>query len=81
MTIAEKIHASMLDYLRKLGYPNMSYEEILQQCPHMWRKLETEGLVQRGMSYKIFCAYARRQKKAQENMDAIEAWARNMGGL
>lgn len=60
--LKEKIRASMLGLLCTRGYPNMTDEQIIQSLPDLWKKLESEGLLQtivsRGFNYKHFVEIA-----------------------
>lgn len=53
-----KVKASMIEYLKTKGYPNMSIDEVLQELKPMWLKLEEEGLIQSGMSFRAFQEHA-----------------------
>jgi len=56
--LREKVKQSMLDHLQTVGYPDMEIDDVLQELKPMWVKLESEGLIQPGMSFKAFQSWA-----------------------
>lgn len=53
-TLKRKITEVMLTYLKTKGYPNISGQQIVQECPNMWRAIAGAGLMRPEMSYQAF---------------------------
>ena len=54
----EKCQKVMKHHLAELGYPNMTRQEIVNELPEMWRKLEEAGLIIKGMNYQEYLQQA-----------------------
>lgn len=54
----------------------MTGDQILAECPSMWRKLEEEKLIVSGMSYRAFFAHAQQKKTEHDIPEGLEGWIR-----
>lgn len=64
MNLADKqiLRDAVFAYLKTLGYPNMTDEQILNAVPDIWNHLNEKGLVKPGMNFKDFAHAAASQK-------------------
>lgn len=52
--LKEKIKNSMVEYLTKLGWPNIPDQTVIDHLKPLWVKLEEEGLIATGMNFAAF---------------------------
>jgi hypothetical protein len=78
-----KIKASMNEHLVSKGYPDISNDQIIQELPAMWKKLESEGLleepIKQGMTYQHFVNIALHKKHEFEIMEEVARHFRRRG--
>lgn len=71
-----KIKDSMMEYLTKVGWPNIPHEEIIHKhLQGMWKKLQDEGLTdsieEKGFGYKAFVDSALTAKSRSDIFEQI----------
>jgi hypothetical protein len=44
----------MSKYLKSIGYPNISNERIIKELPTLFRLLDSEKLIPKGMTFDLF---------------------------
>lgn len=82
--IKEKIHASMKNWAILNGWPdNLSNDQIIHRLPEIWRKLESEGLleelIKKGLTYKTFANIAIQKKREADMMKIFGDKMRGFG--
>jgi len=50
----QKANDVLFTYIRSVGYPNISNEDIMQHIPRMWAALEDAGLMRAGFTFQMF---------------------------
>jgi hypothetical protein len=51
----EQLEKVMLDHLKAMGYPkSLLNEQIMEELPQLWNKLQESGLLKEGMTYEGF---------------------------
>ncbi len=66
--LKEQIKKIIVDHLTPLGYPNMNKQQILDQLPKMWIKIEEAKLNKEGLKYVAFVQHAHSQALMSEIM-------------
>lgn len=73
--LKEKIRASMKERLTSKGWPNLTSDQIVNELPNLWKKLEAEGhlktLIEKGFSYQQFVQIALNQKAMQDMINGF----------
>ena len=75
--LIEKVRKSIEEYLKQVGWTQGNDQIILKELPNLWRKLETDGLMEeikkKGMTYQHFVNVAHQKKQESDLMEAIRA--------
>lgn len=48
------IKTVMANHLKKIGYPNITNERIMQELPELFKVLDRENLIPEPMTYQMF---------------------------
>lgn len=50
----DKTKAAFTEYLTRIGYPNITNEQIMEELPNLFRFLDSKDLIPQKMTFQMF---------------------------